>query len=708
MQKDQAAREVNLESSYTKQCSRCKQIFRGLEEVEANFFKDKSRPDHFSPHCKRCYKTPTGTLGKLKHHYLSGKPLSFRKKLLTTILVDIKDEDRSIARQLVEDFKHEKESISFSGREWQIQILNDLSPDIAARKPSQMGATWVMERFSIALMMRYSDKPYKYQDHTGKVRSRYPEAIYSFETEKKASAWSKVRLEKIKKDNAHVRDALKIGRSDAALLMSFGRSSLHLVGRATVSGVTTISGDIVILDEKDRDINPDISNQIGSRILESVFMNTQSTRGLKRTVSTPEVSGAGISLLMENSNYYEWEIFCVSCETWQVLKYPECIGYFYDKGEDPPVDEKGEKLLPYWQCMHCKEPVDWITIGKWDPKDPDHYENCRWKPKYPKKYNQKSGEGIVGYQIPFATPDRSAAFFLAERDDPEHDVKYLHNHLLGLPYDDESKTLTKENFKITGGVQWGYSGKGVYVLGCDHHPAQGGFITVYKQNPETIKPARPEGKWTLVYLEHVKNNKELFDRAFGDEEKKGRIYELMLEFDISVAVLDQEPDTNEVEKLKTEFSFGKKVWSCKSGAYNETFKFTEEETDNDGELQAVCRIFEDKVAAIDWHFNKIRFGEILFPGDDCQKGEKLRKNFIESHTNLYKGEVESRSSLFTEKLAAMNIREVYKKRVARFGDHWCMSAKFATQAVRIYYLASRTMSGIAPPAIRGMGRIPGT
>ena len=705
-------RVVDLDPSYSKKCSRCDTVHDGLKEVREHFYTDKSRPDHFMPYCKQCdkeSKTVGGVLKKLKLSYLSGKPLKFRKKLLSVILKIIKDEDRSIVRQLVEDFRHEKEPISFTGREWQIQILNDLSPEVAARKASQIGLTWVMERFVIALLMRYAKKAYKYRDHTGKTRARFPEAVYSFETEKKASSWSTVRLDKIKRDNPQVRDALKTSKSDAKLLMQFGRATLHLVGRATVSGVTTISGDIVVLDEKDRDKNPDISNQIASRILESVFMNTPSTRGLIRTICTPEVSGAGISLLMENSNYNEWEIFCVQCETWQVLTYPECIGNFYEKGEDYPVDEDGNRLYPFWKCMNCHEPIDWKTIGQWDPKDPDHYVNCRWVPRFPAKFNPETGAGIAGYQISFVTPDRTAPFFLAERDNPERDIVYLYNHMLGLPYDDESKTLSNDNFKRTGGVQWGYSGEGFYVLGCDHHPSQGGYIVIMKQIPNSIKPANPEGKWVLVYTEHVRNNSNLWDRMGEEGVEKGRIHELIMEYNIDVAVLDQEPDTNEVEKMIKEFSFGKRVWSCKSGAFQETFKFVEEDTDNDGELKIVCKIFEDKVAAIDWYFNKIRFGEILFPGEDCAAAERPLKDFIPSHTNLYKGEITSSrgSGGVMEKLAAMNIREVYKKRVSRVQDHWAMTGKFAAQAIRIFHNANRSMTGIAPPAIKGMRRIPG-
>jgi len=711
IQKKVAKRLINLDPNYTKRCSKCKEIYRGLESVVANFYTDRSRPDHFLPFCKSCDNRYTGRIvsEKLQTFYLQGKANEFRKRLLRAILKFIKDEDRSMARQLAEDFKHEKEDISFAGREWQIQILNDFSPEVVARKPSQTGLTWVLERFVIALLMRYNEKPYRYKDHTGKTRNRFLEAIYSFETEKKASAWSKTRLEKVKRDNPHIRDALKMGKSDSTLLMQFGRTALHLVGRATISGVTTISADIVIIDEKDRDLNPEISTQIGSRTLESNFMNTPSTKGIKRTTSTPEVSGAGISLLMENSNYYEWTLTCVKCAAEQVPTYPECIGNFYEMGEDPEKDENGNQLIPYWKCMSCHEPIDWSTIGCWDQEDPDYYINCRWISRHPNKFNPKTGRGIAGYQVPFVTANRSAAFFLDERDNPEHDIKYLYNHLMGLPYDDESKTLTLDNFKTTAGTKWGYSGEGRYVLGCDHHPALGGFITIYKLIDDTIKPTKPEGRWVLIYLEHVRNNKQLWDRLGRNEDLvKGRLYELMLEFDIDVAVVDLEPDTNEVEKLIEEFSFGKKVWADKSGSFHETFKIDEEQM-VDGEIKPICRIYEDKVAAIDWHFNKIRFGDLLFPGEDCQQGVKLRKDFIKSHTNMYKGEITVTERQQRERLAATNIREVYKRRQPGVHDHWAMSAKFAIQAIRVYFNANRMMSGIVMPSIRGMKkRIPGT
>ena len=708
-QKDVKKRKVSLPVSHTKKYSRCGHVANGLKEVKKKFNKDNSRPDHFQPHCKICDNSRVGRVTpKIYTEYLTGKTKQFRDRLLRTILRFVKDEERSIARQLVEDFKHEKEDISFVGREWQIQILNDFSPEVVSRKPSQMGLTWLLERFVIALLMRYNEKPYRYKDHAGNVRNRFLEAIYSFETATKASSWSKVRLEKVKMDNPFIRDALKMGKSDSTLLMQFGRTALYLVGRTTVSGVTTISADIVIVDEKDRDQNPDISTQIGSRTLESNFMNTHTTKGIKRTTSTPEVGGAGISLLMENSNYYEWAITCSKCETEQIMTYPECIGNFYERGDDQRKDEKGNTLVPYWKCMLCHEPIDWKDIGQWSQDDPDHFINCRWIPRHPEKYDAKTGKGIVGYQVPFATANRSAAFFLDERDNPERDIKYLYNHLLGLPYDDETKTLTANNFKKMGGIQWGYSGPGRYVMGCDHHPAQGGFITIFKFIDESTKPTKPEGKWTLVYLEHVKNNKLLYDSLDNSGQlKKGRLYELMLEYGIDVCVADLEPDTNEVEKLIKEFSLYKKFWADKSGNFQDTFKFIEEEM-RDGEPHVVCRIYEDKVAMIDNYFNRIRFGDLLFPDEEYKQGYRLRKQFIESHTNMYKGEVTESEKLARQRLAASNLKEVYKKRQAGIVDHWAMSGKFASVAIKISFQANRTMSGIAPPSIRGMSRIPGT
>jgi len=686
---------------YEKYCRKCGQT----KPAKDNFMIDRSRPDGFFLYCKDC-ESISPRVHKLRAFV--GMPGEFRKKLLRTIFRTIKDSDRSIARQLIEDFRHEKEKISFTGREWQIQILNDLRPNVVVRKPSQKGLTWVLERFVIALLMRYEEKPYRYKDHTGVERSRFLEGIYSFETSDKASKWSKVRLKKIKDDNPHIRDALKVGETDSALLMKFGRTALHLVGRATVSSVLTISGDIVVIDEKDRDADPSVSSQIGSRTLESEFMNTASTKGITRETSTPEVSSAGISLQYESSDQAEWAIICTKCGVEQVLAYPDCIGNFYEKGETPLKDpETGKELVPYWRCMHCHEPIDWVEIGKWTSEDPDHYENCRWIVQKPENYNPKTGKGIGGYQVPFASPQRPAAFFLAERDDPEHDLPYLYNHMLGLPYDDITKTLVRDNFHVKPDYEWGFSRGDRYVIGCDHHPNQGGFIVICRQIKASVTPTKPEGKWVIVYTEHVENNRDLWDNTETISDinviKKGRLYELITEFNADLCVVDVEPDTNEVEKLIIEFAFSKQVWSCRSGRYNDSFTWVENEIIQEKEIP-VCRIQEDKVAAIDWYFNKIRFGDMMFLEPEKYMGKW--QSFMDSHTNLYKGEVHARAGV-GEKLAAQNINEVYKMRQNKIKDHWTMAGKFCAQGIRLITKIKLNKKHIAPPMIRGFKRIQG-
>ena len=695
--------------NYEKYCKKCEETKNAHNE----FGMDKSRPDGFTLYCKECGGVNYYTKTHVKTFaVLSGHSKEFRKKLISTVLKTVVDGDRSIVRQIVEDFRHENEKISFAGREWQIQILNDMRPSVVVRKPSQKGLTWVFERFVFAIMMRYKDKPYKYKDHTGVERSRFPEAIYSFETKSKASSWSKIRLKKIKDDNVHVRDALKMGETDSALLMKLGRCGVHLVGRATVRDVLSISADIVMVDEKDRDQDPSVAAQIGSRTLESTFMNTQSTKGITRETSTPEVSGAGISLQYESSDEAEWAITCVKCGEEQIMAYPDSIGNFYEKGDEPLTDpETGYELVPFWRCKVCKEPIDWNTIGMWSSEDPDHYEKCRWIIQKPKKYNPESGKGIGGYQVPFAGPQRSAAFFIAERDDPEHDNSYLYNHMLGLPYDDVTKTLVRDNFHTKPDCNWGFERGDRYVLGCDHGSTQGGYITVFKQIKGSVTPSKPDGKWVMVYFEHVANNRNLWDdtETVSDIKnvKKGRLYEVITEFNVSLAVLDIEPDTNEVDKMINEFAFSKQVWCCKSsGTANESFAYQETKPVN-GKDVPVCRITENKVAAIDYYFNKIRFGDLLFLEPEKYPGRNTWQKFLESHINLYKGEVSKNVSL-NEKLASMNIAEVYKMRQNKIKDHWVMSGKFASHAIRLLNQVNFSRRHLAPPRIHTMGRIPGT
>ena len=396
----------------------------------------------------------------------------------------------------------------------------------------------------------------------------------------------------------------------------------------------------------------------------------------------------------------------------QAITYPDSIGNFYEKGEEPFKDpETGYNLLPFWQCKHCHEPIDWTTIGKWNREDPDHYENCRWIVQKPEKYNPETGAGIGGYQVPFAGPQRTAPFFIAERDDPGHDNSYLYNHMLGLPYDDVTKTLVKDNFHVRPDFNWGFERGNVYVMGCDHHPTQGGFIVIFRQIKGSITPSKPEGKWVSVYIEHVKNNKELWDdtETIADIQniKKGRIYELITEFNISLAVLDSEPDTNEVDKIIAEFGFSKQVWCCKSsGNVRESFAWEETRIINNNEVP-VCRITENKVASIDYYFNKIRFGDIQFLEPEKYPGRNLWQQFQDSHTNLYKGEVGGRAGV-SDKLAAMNVTEIYKMRQNKIKDHWVMAGKFGCHAIRLLNHINLSQRHLAPPMIHTMGRIPGT
>ncbi len=174
-----------------------------------------------------------------------------------------------------------------------------------------------------------------------------------------------------------------------------------------------------------------------------------------------------------------------------------------------------------------------------------------------------------------------------------------------------------------------------------------------------------------------------------------------------MAVIDIEPDTNEVDKMINEFAFSKQVWCCKSsGTVSESFAWEESKTINDKEVP-VCKITENKVAAIDYYFNKIRFGDILFLEPEKYPGRNLWRKFRDSHTNLYKGEVVGRTA-GTDKLAAVNVQEVYKMRQNKIKDHWVMAGKFCSHAIRLLNKVNLSQRHLAPPKIHTMERIQGT
>ena len=144
-------RHVEMPDDYMKFCKKCDSYVLAKD----NFKKDVSRPDGYFLYCKGC-DVAMRSGGKTMLTKLLGLTLEFRERLILAVFRSIKDKNRSIVRQMVEDFKHEGEPISFAGREWQIDILNDMRPNVVARKPSQIGLTWVLERWIIEVLLKYS------------------------------------------------------------------------------------------------------------------------------------------------------------------------------------------------------------------------------------------------------------------------------------------------------------------------------------------------------------------------------------------------------------------------------------------------------------------------------------------------------------------------------------------------------------------------
>ena len=73
----------------------------------------------------------------------------------------------------------------------------------------------------------------------------------------------------------------------------------------------------------------------------------------------------------------------------------------------------------------------------------------------------------------------------------------------------------------------------------------------------------------------------------------------------------------------------------------------------------------------------------------------LWQKFQDSHTNLYKGEI-TKTALY-DKLAAMNITEVYKMRQNKTKDHWVMAGKFACHAIRLLPLVNLSQKHLQFP-----------
>jgi hypothetical protein len=605
--------------------------------------------------------------------------------------VDAFDRDFTITpvERLVRYYYYHGQPVQFRGFEPSIDIINDMHPRQVYPKRSQAALTTNMMWKAILFLEEYAFMPYVYISDEGAELSLYPTVIYTLENADKVRDFSADRLKDFIRDNPHLEGLLEEGEVDQVALKKFGRAGLYLGGRKTVSSVTTIPAQIVFADEWDRTFDPRVGEQLEARLKASPMFKVKTQRGMFIMFSTPEMENAGVTKIYdEKSDQHVFKVKCTKCNEFQEMIYPDSIANWYDKGQKP----KGKI---YYQCLKCHRPLDFSEIGKWRKEEPLKIHNCEWVPKRKEYYETvtRYGEGYRGRKIPWAY-SQPALEVMQDRDNKS--TQYFHHHVLGVPYEDKRSGLTSAIMKSISNpeLKFGYEPGYTYVMGVD----QGCYITIWRYIPNSRGKLMPIGKWQVVHAEFCPD--ELAFKTFSKGEggliqpKPGRLFTLMEQWKIALAVVDAEPSGNDAHNFQKDFE--KKVWVNHSTRVNFDdvllgFKWVDREVSPSGEEIWVCRISEDKTGALDAYFDFIYSGFLEVP-----IFEDEMETVVNHHLNIKK--------TTTEKNLAFGKKEYQTIYYATGFDHYGQSGKFAYQAACLYFkldylnptiiIANGTISGV--------------
>ena len=589
--------------------------------------------------------------------------------------IDILDRDFSITpvERLAKYFQYQGSPMQFRGYEWQIGIINDDHPRQVVTKRSQVGLTTVMMLKVILFLEQYAFSPYWYINDAGVEMPLYPTAIYTLENDDKVREFSADRIKDLCRDNPYLEGLLEEGNVDQISLKKFGRAGLYLGGRKSISSVTTIPAQMVLGDEWDRTFDPDVGEQLESRLKASPMFRAKTQRGQMIIYSTPEMENAGVTKTYdEKSDQMVFMVKCQACNEWEEMTFPESIANFYEKGKKP----LGEL---YYQCTKCYRPLDMAEIGKWDRQWPLKIHNCEWVPLRKEFYETvtRYGEGYRGYRVPWAY-STTANEVMNDRDN--RTVKYFHHHVMGIPYADKKSGLTMALFKSIQKpeLQFGHEPGYIHVMGVD----QGAYAVIWRLIPGSRRDLVPLGRWQLVHAEFCPNAQAFKTWQTNPTDGtviplQGRMAKLMEQFGVVMCVIDAEPSGNDALNFQKDF-LGK-VFVNHSTKMNVDdpqlgFNWLEKETDPNGQEIYVGRISEDKTQAFDAYFDFIYSGNLETP-DPARESEV--EDVIKQHLNVKKTTTEKKKSF-----GRFTYETIY---YAVGDDHYGNAGKFTYQAACLFH-----------------------
>lgn len=275
---------------------------------------------------------------------------------LDSLVCKIRDSKRSasMADWISENTSIAGKKFSFRGHEFQIDIANDMCPNLSVLKLSQMGITEILIRKTLAFL----------------ARNNGTRAMYSFPTDllKKANAKSRMKFLLTNDFPARPDD---VRSTD---LMQIQDSFLY-VASCSEADATSNPVDMLVIDELDLS-DMEIVSLFNSRIQHSQWK-------IRQRISTPTFTDFGIAAEFEAGDQRQYFATCPHCNNKFVPQYD--LEHVYIPNLPKDVEDLVFDISPetaaildydnsYVRCPKCLKPID--------PGDPTGRE---WVATYPER-----------------------------------------------------------------------------------------------------------------------------------------------------------------------------------------------------------------------------------------------------------------------------------------------------------------------------------
>lgn len=471
---------------------------------------------------------------------------------------------------------------SFEHHPWAREVHDSLAAYTVAMKAAQTGITEVgINRAFYTLDMLKRD------------------VLYVLPTTLAAGDFSTARFTSALSLSPYI-TKLFAGATNKVQLKSTGPNTLYIRGSRGKTNLKSVAVSELILDEMD-----EMSKEAIGLAFERLSGQTEKHL---LAISTPTVPKWGIHKLYLESTQEHFTFKCPCCGRQTELIWPDCIEIIGESVSDPRCHES------FLKCKECggklihETKSDWLKGGKWQATS--HQASSKESRGFNinQLYSSTVSPGEIVIQYHRGLGDEAAA-------------QELHNSKLGLPFVGAGAQVTDEMIDFA--VECGghlttdmrpRTSAGIRTLGCDQGKTN--WVSVVD--------------WTLTRgyefdIQASAIGKLLWFGCFSEEDW-GYLDEIMREWQVHAAVIDLDPQVNEVREFCRRFP------GCSWGCRYRRGQTAKELTISDEETGAPLATV-DRSAWLSCSLGKIKCNppRLLLPRDLSQQYRDHLKSLCRSY-----------------------------------------------------------------------------